>query len=409
MIRGFIYSLVALGLGAWLFTLAGDEPGYVLISFGTWSIESTFVALSLFLLVLLVLIYGVYKLIGLLNPLGLLRGNSWLGASRRKSQATAASEEGLCLLLLGHWQDAYKLLVENAGKVENPVFNYLAASLAAWQRGDDTSWNYCLEQASRKARKPNPGIKTLKALLEYRSGKIEQSLAILIALDKEAPGSPYVLNLIKSSYLSLQDWEKLGDLLPVLEKHKVVNPDELLQLSAKISAQRLAQVSAQTGGISALSRVWDAIDKKVRRTEEITLIYMAKLMEFSQHEEAVSVATSFLKKQWSDDVVLKSGFIDTHEPGRLLVQLESMLKARPNNCTLMLSLGRVSLRNKLWGKAREYFESCLKFSQSTSLSAEANAELARLLDHMGEHAQSASLYGKAMAQLDHKLPDLPMP
>ena len=409
MIRGFIYSLVALGLGAWLFTLAGDEPGYVLISFGTWSIESTFVALILFLLVLLVLIYGVYKLIGLLNPLGLLRGNSWLGASRRKSQATAASEEGLCLLLLGHWQDAYKLLVENAGKVENPVFNYLAASLAAWQRGDDTSWNYCLEQASRKARKPNPGIKTLKALLEYRSGKIEQSLAILIALDKEAPGSPYVLNLIKSSYLSLQDWEKLGDLLPVLEKHKVVNPDELLQLSAKISAQRLAQVSAQTGGISALSRVWDAIDKKVRRTEEITLIYMAKLMEFSQHEEAVSVATSFLKKQWSDDVVLKSGFIDTHEPGRLLVQLESMLKARPNNCTLMLSLGRVSLRNKLWGQAREYFESCLKFSQSTSLSAEANAELARLLDHMGEHAQSASLYGKAMAQLDHKLPDLPMP
>ncbi|MBT5483919.1 MAG: hypothetical protein HOH14_01375 [Gammaproteobacteria bacterium] len=409
MIRGFIYSLVALGLGAWLFTLAGDDPGYVLISFGTWSIESTFVALILFLLVLLVLIYGVYKLIGLLNPLGLLRGNSWLGASRRKSQATAASEEGLRLLLLGHWQDAYKLLVENAGKVENPVFNYLAASLAAWQRGDDASWNYCLEQASRKARKPNPGIKTLKALLEYRSGKIEQSLAILIALDKEAPGSPYVLNLIKSSYLSLQDWEKLGDLLPVLEKHKVVNPDELLQLSAKISVQGLAQVSAQTGGISALNRLWDAIDKKVRCTEEITLIYMAKLMEFSQHEEAVSVATSFLKKQWSDEVVLKSGFIDTHEPGRLLVQLENMLKARPNNCTLMLSLGRVSLRNKLWGKAREYFESCLKFSQSTSLSAEANAELARLLDHLGEHAQSASLYGKAMAQLDHKLPDLPMP
>ena len=409
MIRGFIYSLVALGLGAWLFTLAGDDPGYVLISFGTWSIESTFVALILFLLVLLVLIYGVYKLIGLLNPLGLLRGNSWLGASRRKSQATAASEEGLRLLLLGHWQDAYKLLVENAGKVENPVFNYLAASLAAWQRGDDASWNYCLEQASRKARKPNPGIKTLKALLEYRSGKIEQSLAILIALDKEAPGSPYVLNLIKSSYLSLQDWEKLGDLLPVLEKHKVVNPDELLQLSAKISVQGLAQVSAQTGGISALNRLWDAIDKKVRCTEEITLIYMAKLMEFSQHEEAVSVATSFLKKQWSDEVVLKSGFIDTHEPGRLLVQLENMLKARPNNCTLMLSLGRVSLRNKLWGKAREYFESCLKFSQSTSLSAEANAELARLLDHLGEHAQSASLYGKTMAQLDHKLPDLPMP
>ena len=409
MIRGFIYSLIALGLGAWLFTLAGDDPGYVLISFGSWSIESTFVALILFLLLLLVLIFGVYKLFGILNPQGLFRGNSWFGASRRRSHATAASEEGLRLLLLGHWQDAYKLLVENAGKVENPVFNYLAASLAAWQRGDDASWNYCLEQANRKTRKANPGIKTLKALLEYRSGKVEQSLAILIALDKEVPGSPYVLNLIKSSYLSLEDWRKLGDLLPILEKYKVVNADELLQLREKVAAQGLAQISAQSGGASALTRQWQAIDKKVRQGEEITLIYLGKLIEFSQHEEALLVSSSFLKKQWSDQVVLKAGFIDTPEPGRLLVQLESWLKARPANYTLMLTLGRVSLRNKLWGKAREYFESCLKFSQSTSLSAEANAELARLLDHMGEHAQSASLYRKAMAQLDHKLPDLPMP
>jgi HemY protein len=409
MIRGFIYSLIALGAGAWLYTLAGDDPGYVLISFGSWSIESTFIALILFLLLLLVLVYGVYKLLGFLNPLGLLRGNSWLGASRRKMQAAAASEEGLRLLLLGHWQDAYKLLVENAGRVENPVFNYLAASLAAWQRGDDASWNYCLEQASRKARKPNPGIKTLKALLEYRSGKIEQSLAILIALDKEVPGSPYVLNLIKSSYLTLQDWEKLEGLMPVLEKHKVVNATELLQLREKIAARRLDQVTQQTGGASALTRQWESLDKKVRQGEEITRIYMGKLMEFSQHEEAVIVATRFLKKYWSDKIVLKAGYIDTDEPGRLLVQLENWLKARPNNCTLMLSLGRVSLRNKLWGKAREYFESSLKFSQSTSLSAEANAELARLMDHMGEHAQSAALYRKAMAQLDHKLPDLPMP
>ncbi len=75
----------------------------------------------------------------------------------------------------------------------------------------------------------------------------------------------------------------------------------------------------------------------------------------------------------------------------------------------MLSLGRACLRNRLWGKAREYFKNALRFSKTMAVSAEANAELARLLDHMGEHAQSAALYGKAMAQLNHKLPELPMP
>jgi len=409
MIRPFIYSLVALGVGAWLYTMLGDDPGYVLISFATWSVESTLVALVLFLLVLLVLVFGFYKLLALLNPLGLLKGDSWFGASRRRKAAAAASEDGLRLLLLGHWQDAYKLLVENAGRVDSPVFNYLAASLAAWQRKDDVSWNYCLEQAARKAGTSSPAIKSLKALLEFRSGKIEQSLAILIALDREAPGSPYVLNLIMNCYLTLQDWEKLGTLMPALEKHKVVNASEMLRLQAKIAAHSLSRINLQNGTASLLKSQWQSMDKEVRRNEEMTLVYMEKLQEFLLPEEALAVALAFLKKQWSDQVVLKTGFLDAAEPGRLLVQLEQWIKERPSNPALMLSLGRVSLRNKLWGKAREYFESSLRFSKSKALSAEANAELARLMDHLGEHAHSASLYRKALAQLEHRLPELPMP
>jgi len=409
MIRIFIYSLFALGVGAWLYIVLGDNPGYVLISFGTWSVETTLVAMVLFLLAGFLLAYGFFRLLAFLNPMGIFRGNSWFGASRRKKHAAKASEEGLHLLLLGHWQESYKLLVENAGRVDNPVFNYLAACLAAWQRGDDSSWNYCLEQASLLSPRKNPGIKSLKALLEYRSGKVEQSLAILLALDKEAPGSPYVLSLMNVIYQSVEDWEKLNALLPSLEKHKVINSEEVLRLKEKIAASSLMHITLQNGGVSALLRKWEGTDKKVRKGEDITLVYLEKLIEFSQDEEALSVVSGFLKQQWSDKIILKAGYIDSPDPGRLLVLLEKWLKARPNNSTLMLSLGRASLRNRLWGKAREYFENTLKFSKSTALSAEANAELARLLDHMGEHEQSANLYGKAMAQLDHRLPELPMP
>ena len=409
MIKVFVYSLLALAIGAWLYLVLGDDPGYVLISFGTWSLESTLVAVVLALLLMMVLVWGIYKLAGFLNPLGLFRGDAWFGAGRRRKHAAAASEEGLRLLLLGHWQDAYKLLVENAGSSDTPAFNYLAASLAAWQRGDNSSWNYCLEQATRHARKPNPGIKALKALLEYRSGKTEQSLAILLALDKEIPGSPYVLTLLKTIYQSVQDWDKLDALLPQLEHHKVISVEELLQLREKIAGYRLQCVTAANGGAVALHRQWESLDKKIRRGEEITLIYVQKLLDFSQHEEALDQLTKFLKHQWSDRVVLQAGYIDTPEPGRVLILLEKWVKSRPNNAALMLSLGRASLRNRLWGKAREYFESALRFSRSTPLSAEANAELARLLDHMGEHAQSTAHYRKALMQLDRELPDLPMP
>jgi HemY protein len=409
MRRVYFYSLLALAIGAGLYLLLGDDPGYVLLSFGTWSVESTLVAMVLFFVLLAVLAYGIYRVVGLLNPVSLFKGDSVFGARRRRRQAAEASEEGLRLLLLGHWQDAYKLLVENADRTSSPAFNYLAASLAAWQRKDTASWNYCLERANSKSAKPNPAIKSLKALLEYRSGKIEQSLAILLALDKEAPGSPYVLAMLKTIYQSVQDWVKLDALLPQLEKHKVVTPEELTELQEKVAIYRLQCVAPETGGLAALETLWDSVDRKVRKGEDITLIYLQKLAEFERHDQALAEMSSWLKHQWSDRIILQAGYLATTEPDRLMVTLEKWLKSRPNNAALMLSLGRVCLCNKLWGKAREYFEGALRLSSSTTLSAQANAELARLLEHMGEHAQSASLYRKAMARLDHELPELPMP
>ena len=50
MIRIYVYSLIALAIGAWLYLVLGDDPGYVLLSFGTWSVETTLVALVLFIL-----------------------------------------------------------------------------------------------------------------------------------------------------------------------------------------------------------------------------------------------------------------------------------------------------------------------------------------------------------------------
>lgn len=408
MIRAFIYILIALGIGAWLYVTLGDDPGYVLLSFGNWSVETTLVALVLFLLLALVLLYGLYRLVGFLNPLGLFRGEALFGSGRRRKQAARGSEKGLHLMLLGHWQDAYKLLVENAEHTDSPVFNYLAAALAAWQRGDNASWKFCLEKAARHSSKSS-STRTFKALLEYRSGNVEQSLALLLALDREEPGSPFVLNMLKDIYLNLQDWEKLEGLLAALEKHRVVSQPELLKLEEQVASHRLQGVSAEKGGAEALIRHWQGLDKKLRRREPVARAYLGKLITFSQHDEALSLVTKFLKHEWSDGIVLQTGFIDSPEPARLLVLLEKWLKARPNNSALMLSLGRASLRNRMWVQARDYFEAAARMSNNTALSAEANAELARLLDHLGKHAQSAALYGKAMAQLDHKLPDLPQP
>jgi HemY protein len=103
------------------------------------------------------------------------------------------------------------------------------------------------------------------------------------------------------------------------------------------------------------------------------------------------------------------GHVHTRTPQDLLLLLEGGLKQRPNNPALLLTLGRLSLRNQLWGKAREYFELALRVCKAPELVAELNGELARLLEHLGEHDKSLAYYQKALGMLKRPLPDVPLP
>ena len=410
MIRLFLYLLLAMALGAGLWLFMGDDPGLVSISFRGYAVEATVATTLIVLVFFFVVGLGLYWLVKTFNPLKLFNGEFWhLFSSRKK--AMAASERGMELLLLGHWQDAYKLLVENADNVELPVFNYLAACLAAFQKNDLLARNYCLDQAQKASsgKRVNSGVRNLKAMLELRSGQVEQSLAILQSLDKEKPGSPYVLNLLKGVYLSLGDWDTLQALLPRLEKYNVLNSVELQNLRERILLHKIEGIRKENGGYPKLEALWTASDKKLKENENVVLAYLKKCIAFDQKDAALSVALTYMRRRWSDKVLLLTGHIQGSEPGTALLHLEKWLKDRPNNAPLMLTLGRVCLMNKYWGKARGYFENALRFSKQVEVTAEINAELARLYEALGEHEKSVVCYSRTMELLNHKLPVLPMP
>jgi len=83
---------------------------------------------------------------------------------------------------------------------------------------------------------------------------------------------------------------------------------------------------------------------------------------------------------------------------------EGWLQERPNNPELLLALGRLSLRNQLWGKAREYFEASINLKRKQ----ETAGELCRLYAHLGQHEQSVRLLRQGILE-HHGLPELPMP
>ncbi|HWK55197.1 MAG TPA: heme biosynthesis HemY N-terminal domain-containing protein [Hyphomicrobiales bacterium] len=406
MTRLFIILLVALVLGAALALFLADDPGYVQVVFHGWSLESTLGAVLLLLIVLLVLVIGGIWLLRLFNPLKLFSPKLWQRLSARRN-AVQASNEGLRLLLLGHWQNAYKLLVENAERVENPMVNYLAAALAAHERGDRLGRNFCLERAEKRTEGDNYGIRSLRAWCEARDGELENAMAQLLALKRLVPDSPFILRQIKDCCLRLGDWEGLDEVLPLLEKHQVVPAAELAELRNSVARHHLLR--AGTEGIEPLRLAWQDMSKAQKQDQDLATLYLQQLVKNEADVDAQALLSRQLKQHWDNALVASLGYLPSENPQQLLLILEEQLKSRPNNPVLLLTLGRVCLRNQLWEKAREYFEHALRMSDSGQLTAEISGELARLALHQGEGALALEHYQCAMQLLPHALPDLPLP
>jgi len=406
VIRPFLAALLALGLGASLALVLASDPGYVLVAFRGYTLEVTLATLMLTALLVLVVLVAVIWLLRLANPLRWLRGGRLHGWFRRSSAADA-SAQGLQQLLLGHWHEAYRTLVAEAGRVDNPAFNYLAAAFAAYRRDDRIGWTWCLDQAEKLSRRNNHGLISIRAWLETQSGKPDQALPLLLALQRIAPGSPFVLQQLADNYQRLGDWERLAELWPELSKHKVL-PEPALQRLGEEAWQRRLQLAAGEG-LQPLRLAWQGLPKALHNNAALVSLYLQGLLKAGQETEAGVLLNRQLKQGWSDSLIGMLGLAEIRNPQQLLLQLENRLKERPHSAVLLLALGRISLRNQLWGKAREYFEQALRASSDAALSAQINAELGRLLQNLGEGERSLACYRRAVELTGQPLPDLPQP
>ncbi len=393
----FWLVLLAAAGGAGYLLLRGVDPGYVLVYVGGYSFETTITALAAAVFVLVLVFNLLLWLVRTLNPLRLR--NTWLFRKMfGRHDPVRASMQGLQELLLGNWQLAYRLLVENAEQVDMPSSNYLAAALAAFQRGDRAGWTFCLESAEKKSGSQAYGVRSLRALLEARSGEQQQALSLLQSLQRLVPNQPFVLQQLQEHYCALGDWEALEQILPELERRQMLAPAALSRLQVQVYEYQLQQAGSEGG--QAVLHNWKQLPKALRNNGRLTGIYVQQLLLTGQETEAASVLTAFLKKHWSDDVVAVLGHFNSGKPQQQLALLENCLKQHPDSAVLLLALGRVSVRNQLWRKARDYFDKALLSTTDVAQQAQINAELARLLEQLGEREKSLLCYQRAVQLLE---------
>lgn len=401
--RKFILIVVlGLAVGALFGQLMQSLPGYWLVRVGETSYQTSFWFGLILLLALFLALHFVLRLLfRLRRPVSRLK--VWNSRTRNRN-AMRRTVRGLVALAEGRWKRAEKSLTKAADDSSTPLVNYLSAALAAHYQGRYEQADTLLRRAHLSTEGADTAVGMVQAQLMLDRQQFEEALATLTRLEKQLPEHPQVLKLLKQAYLSVNDWDGLRRLMPRLAKQQLVTEEERHELEQRAYRELIVQAARNPDDVERVRNLWADMPDHLRSDVELVGLYTEALVRGGEEGIAERLLRHTLKEHWDSRLVLRYGLLSV-DAGRQLAYAEKWLQERPNDPDLLLTLGRLSLRNAYWGKAQEYFEA----SQRQRPSGVVCAELARLFANLGEHNKSQLYYRQSVELLDKSLPALPQP
>ncbi|HHM06414.1 MAG TPA: tetratricopeptide repeat protein [Gammaproteobacteria bacterium] len=371
-----------------------DDVGYVLISYRDWTVETSFV----FLVGALIIGFGVtHYAIRLLD--GTWHLPRYLGGWRRKRRirkAEASLSQGLTALAAGRWAEAENALIKHVKFAENPQVNYLAAARAAQGMGDLSKRDYYL----RMAYKANPGnelaVRMTQAELQRDQGQLQQAMTTLSNLRIANPKHVAVLKMMMELALEMKDWERLLDISTDLEQLRVTTVERANELR-RDAYQALFSRYAERDDVEAMRRLWQKMPKAQRRRDDVVFEYARFMIALGADGdfELEGILADAIRRSWNDSLVYLYGLLDCGDVTLQIGRAQGWLRHQPNNAVLLLTLGRLCIRDKRWQDARRYLEESLRVRPLP----EAYRELGTLLEHLNEQGAAIEYYRQALTLL----------
>lgn len=396
--KRLIFYLVVLLLAVWLGLKVAANQGYVVLAYQHWTIQSPLWVAGLVILLIFIALYIVFRTIGGAQSF-IVTYQNW-SKQRSIRRGWQRTQRGLIAHSAGEWRLAEKELLRGINQDETAIINYLTSARSAQSQGDIEKRDEHLRHIQPKDKLSEIALGITQAELQLEHNQLEQSLATLQRLQHMAPKHVHTLLLLQTVYLKLNDWTALETLLPSLRKYKVYPPEEINKLEITVY-QGLLETAAKNGKPDSLHAIWERMSRDLRQQPQLIIIYVREIAK-ENPTTAEQLLRNALQKQWDNSLIYWYGLIIGKDHDKQLKTAESWLKDQPNNAQLLLALGRLSMANKLWGKAKSYFESSLTIAPTP----ETYAEFAALLEQLGETDSALQKYRSGLALANKTAKDI---
>jgi HemY protein len=377
--RGLLVLLALAVLGALGWHRLAEDPGYLLLSFGGWSVGTTLgIALAAALLGGALL----YVAVGLLRaPL-----RWWRRGRRRAARERLAN--GLIAIHEGRWLRAEKSLRKAALQRELRLPALLLASHAARERGADAQAEALLEEAARGGQAMAAALPGAQRLLD--EGRAATACELLQGLAHQGTLPPRALELQARALAACGRADEAVELLPQLRRAKVREGAAWRSLEQQLLSDWLQQADNR----SELERRWATLDRAQRAEAAVVSGFAIRGAALGASDAAAeAIERSLERNGWSAGLARLFGELRHSDHGAALRTAEGWLAKRPDDPDVLLCLGRLCRQDQLWGKAEAYLGRAL----ALGVGSPAWETLAEVFAEQGDDARARQAYANAMA------------
>lgn len=384
-----LWSVVLAVLAVGIALLARQSDGYVVIVAAPWRVE-----LSLNLLVLLVVAgyFAFHLLVRLAATLAAIPARvRAYRAERARSRARRALNDALLAFFQGRYASAQKSATVALEGDEAKTVAAIIAARSAHELGRFSEREAFLEQARGSAPDVDQARLTTLADLLVSQGRHDEALAVLKDLSGRDARNLRLLRMRLAAETALRRWDEVLATTASLAKLGGLSDQEA---AASRRAAHLGNLGGRAQDLASLGACWKQIPSELRLDSTIAGAGARHYLALGGANEARAIVEASLESAWDAGLVSLYAECAGASALPLIERAEKWLRSHARDPALLLTLGRLCMRQELWGKAQSYIEASLALEPTH----EGHMTLATLMEKLGK-SQEAGRHFRRSAEL----------
>jgi HemY protein len=384
-----VWSLVLAALAVGIALVAERSTGYVVIVSAPYRIELS-VNLAAFLVVAgYFAFYFAFRLLGTL--VAIPRRVRAYRAERERAAHRKALNDALLAFFQGRYASAEKSAAQALLGEDTKGIAAIIAARSAHELGRFTEREQFLDHAKGTAPAVDQARLTTLADLLVSQGRYEEALGVLKDLSARDSRNLRLLRLKLQAEQALRNWDEVLETVASLVRLGGLGPEEA---TAARRGAHLGNLNRKSQDAPALEAYWKSLPGPMRMDPAIAATAARYHLALGNTDAAHGIVEQALEREWNPALVALYGEAAGSDALPQIERAEKWLRQHARDPALLLALGKLCMKQGLWGKAQSYIEASLALEPTH----DGHMTLAALLEQLGK-PQEADRHFRRSAEL----------